>query len=241
MRLNGKRPEDMHKALGVAAEVIPRFAAREISTVEMGAGNVITRVSYKPDEYIVRVNVAASTYAEAMEARMALAEWANAAAEETAKAEPTHLHGKVYNVVLDKISPVEKRFDVCDVVFMVPDPFLYDAGLSAATGKGGKLVLYYQGTHPVEPVLTVTLDEAAEGLTLSEDGTAFFTLHGALEKGSTVEINMQTAAVLVNGQHAENRISYTGTNVDKCFRQGRHEIISSVSAAMTARWTNTWR
>jgi hypothetical protein len=51
---------------------------------------------------------------------------------------------------------------------------------------------------------------------------------------------MRTGAVLVNGEHAEEDIVYTETDMDIELAPGAHKMESSVAGTLRARWKNEW-
>lgn len=240
MRLNGKDPAQLHRCISVSGEKVPGCAERDVITVERDGGEQPVRVSVRQGEYTVTLNIAARTWDETMQARAAIAAWAAAGENLTAEAEPTRMPGKAYTVTLKSISEIEKRFGTVDVVFTVPTPILHSVAPSTASGTGGKLIIMTGGTANVQPVLRITPSTSADGISLSLDGKAFFKLRGNVNAGQTLELDIERGAVTIDGEHAEERIVYTDTDMDISLTPGRHEITCSANAAMTARWHDQW-
>ena len=111
MRFNGVDPSTLHPALSRSAEVVPGYPALNIETIDTSGGGLLAHVSVAQDTYTLRMNIAGKTYEEAMEARLALAEWAGSSRKQLAELEPTYLPGKAYSAIVKSISRIEKRFD----------------------------------------------------------------------------------------------------------------------------------
>lgn len=240
MRFNGKDPEMAHAVLSRSGETVPGMPAMDITTVETSRGELLTNVSIAQDEYTVRMNIAGRTYEEAMEARTALAAWAGSSHYQLAELEPTHIHGKAYSAIVKRISPIDKRFTTADVVFLIPRPVLHDVIERRATAEGTALSMMIGGSASTQLVICHKLTEAAEGLKMDLGGYTFFAMDGSLSAGQTVEINMHTGAVKVDGENAISRIRYTETDFDIELLPGKHTLTASAAGSLTARWRNEW-
>lgn len=240
MRYNGRDPCTLHRALSRAKEILPSYPALDIETIDTSAGSLLAHVSIVQDTYTLRMNVAAATYAEAMEARTALAEWAGSSRKQLALLEPTHMPGKAYNAIVKSISRLETRFGTVDVVFQLPRPVLYDVIQRSVTAEGTEAIVRISGSTGTQARLSIKLAEDAEDLVISADGYALFAIGGAISAGQTVETDMQTGAVLIDGEHAENRLIYTDMDPDVELLPGRHTITASASGTITARWHDQW-
>lgn len=238
MRLNGVNPETLHKCISVSAEVLPSAPERDLVTVENGRGEILTAVNHKQAEYIVRLNIAAATYPEAMQARLLIAQWA--CSTELMEAEPTHMPGKAYSVILKSISQIEKRFGTVDVVFTVPMPYLHSVQENRATATGRELAAFVGGTAKTEPVISVKPKTNVEGLQLHINGAPLVKLRGTVYAGQTVSVDLQGGGVTVDGVHAENRIIYTETDLDREFAPKRNTVTCNAEAELTARWREQW-
>ena len=240
MRFNGIDPAMIHPCISVSKEIYPSMPARDIATVETAGGDLVAHVSVQQDEAIIRINIAARTYDEAMEARLKLAEWAGSSRSETAELEPTHLPGKAYTAILKRIQAIENRFTTADVVFLLPRPVLHDIAERRATGSGTEMTFRIGGTASTQPVVAVTLTSAAEGLRMTADGVSFFAIGGSLGAGQKVEYNMRTGATTIDGVHAENKILYAEIDPDMELLPGKHTLISSAAGSLQVRWHDEW-
>lgn len=240
MRFNGVDLNLIHPSISRSSETLPGMPAMDISTIETSRGELLAKVSLEQDEYTARVNISGRTYDEAMDARLALAAWAGSSNRQTAELEPTYMPGKAYTAIVKSIGRVTKRFETVDVVFLLPRPVLHDVVERKATATGKELALNIGGTASTQLVISHVLSQAAQGLTLELGGHRFFAMEGDLKSGQTVEVNMHTAAVLVDGVHAEKRILWTETDLDVELMPGRHNLTANVPGNMTARWRNEW-
>lgn len=240
MKFNNRDPNWIHSAVRVSKEIYPSMPAREIATVETGAGDLVAHVSIQQDEAVIRMNIAGRTYKEAMDARIALAEWAGSSHNQTAELKPTHLPGKAYTAILKRITAIENRFTTADVVFMLPRPVLHDITPSKAEETGTELIFTTRGTASTQPVFRVRLNSAAEELRMEVDGVPFFAIGGQLEAGAVVEYNLQTGATTIDGVHSENRILYADIVPDIELLPGRHTLKVSKEGSMQVRWRNEW-
>lgn len=243
MRFNGVDLTAVHHALSISKEIPPGMPARDIATVGTSTGEMVTNVTTVQDEYRVRVNVAARTYDEAMTAREALAAWAMSSGKETAPLEPTHMPGRAYKAIWKSTSPFENRFDVVEVVFLLPKPMTYEVMERSRSGTSVKEVkIRNGGTAPTQPNITYKPDTDASGLTMAIDGSVFFAFRTAytLKAGAVLEVNMHTGAVTVDGVHAEENTSYTECDFDAELTPGEHTISVSTAGTLTARWNNEW-
>ena len=240
MRFNGRDPTMIHPCISVSKEIYPSMPAREIVTVETGSGELFAHVNMQQDEAIIRINIAARTYDEAAEARLALAEWAGSSQNQTAELEPTHMPGKAYSAILKRIQAIENRFTTADVVFLMPRPVLHDVARRTATGSGKEMTFRIGGTAAVQPVFALTLTGAAEGLQMNVDGIVFFAIGGSLSAGDAVEYNLQTGSTTINGARAESRILYAEIEPDIELLPGKHTLNVSAEGSMQVRWHNEW-
>lgn len=241
MRFNGVDLMTVHPAISRSQEFPPGMAKRNITTVETSRREIVAGVSMAQDEYTVRVNIAGRTYAEAMQAREKLAAWAASSGKQTAWLEPTHAHGRAYRAIVKSVGRIEKRFGTVDVTFLLADPVQYETMLQSHQATNSVLVFHVSGSADIEPEISFTASEAAESLKIMHNGAPLISMDGAIAAGDTVEIALETGALTVNGEHAENRIVYTETDFDAEFEPGRHELTASCGGTLKARWRNAWQ
>ena len=240
MRFNNRDPNLIHPRISVSKEIYPSAPKREIVTVETGSGELVAHVNMAQENATIRVNIAARTYDEAMEARLALTEWAASSRNQTAELEPTHLPGKAYAAILDRITPLENRFTTVDVVFLLPRPVLHNVAQRRAETTGTELTFATGGTASTQAVIRAVISQAAQEVRMEMDGCLFFAIGGGVNTGQTVEYNMRTGATTIDGVHAENRILYADIDPDIELLPGKHTLRSSVPGTLQARWHNEW-
>lgn len=240
MRFNGTDPETIHHAVSVNKEIYPSTPDTDIAVVETTEGDLVANVNIRGSEATIRLNIAARTYDEAMEARLAIAEWAAGRRNRTAELEPTHLPGKAYGAILDRITPVEQRFAPVDVVFMLPRPILHETTVRKISGTGTQLTFRTGGSAPTAPALEITTEEDTQELWLEVDGVKVFAIGGGVNAGQNVSYDMKTGRTTVDGASAENRILYVDINPDAELLPGKHTLTTSTAGTLTVRWQNEW-
>lgn len=241
MRFNGVDIRTVHPALSVNTEIYPGAARREIITVRGNSGETLAGYQEERDEAVIRVNIAAKSKAEAMDVRALLAAWAASSGEKTAQLEPTHWHGKAYDAILSEITAPEfsRGFATVDVVFILPRPYAKDVASSSASGVG-EMICSIGGTARCRPVIKQTIDMAANSLTWSADGVAFFRIDGRVSTGDVVEADFSAGSLTINGVHSEAMIDYTATTWAPKLTPGLHTITSTNAGSIEARWHNEW-
>lgn len=243
MRFNGKDIRHVHRAISIAKEIPPGMPNREITTIETARGDEVSAVDVMQDTYRVRVNIAARSLEEAWRVRELLAEWAMSSGKQTAELEPTRAPGKAYDAIIKSISRPEFVFGFAtvDVDFLLPRPVMHEMIEKTASGTGTKEITFrVGGSVSVQPAFSVVLSEAANGLTMTVDGKTFLQLKGRYSAGDEVDVLISTSAVMVNGEHAEGNIVYTGTDMDIELAPGPHRFGSSAAGTLRARWRNEW-
>ena len=241
MRFNGIDIRSVHPALSVNKEIPPGMAKREVVTVRGNSGETLAGYQEERDTYTVRVNIAGKTREEAWRVRALLAAWAASSGENTAPLEPTHWRGKVYDAILESISPPEFvcGFATVDVVFALPHPYANDANTSSAKGAG-EVSFDVGGTARTMPTIRQTMAADADGLTWMLDGETFMRLDGAIAAGAEVEADFIEGGVTIDGTHVETMIDYTRSTWQPRFTPGRHKLTSSDAGEIKARWKNEW-
>lgn len=240
MRFNGKELNRLHPAISRSREFPPGMAKRNITTMETTNGDIVGDVRMAQDEYMVRVNIAARSEREAMEARERLAAWAGSSGKQTAWLEPTHAHGRAYKAIAKSVGRIEQRFGTVDVVFMLPDPVMYDSMMQSHQATDRELVFMVAGSAPIQPEISFTASAASEGLQIAHDGKTIIAIKDRINRGDTVEVMLETGALLINGVHDEKRMIATECDLDEEFGQGRHVLSVSAAGTLKARWRNGW-
>lgn len=241
MRFNGAELMTVHPAISRSKEFPPGLAKRDITTFETSNGEIVADVTRAQDEYTVRVNIAARSYTEAMQARDRLAAWAAGSGRQAAWLEPTHAPGRAYKAIVKSVGRIEQRFGTVDVVFMLPDPVMYETMLQSHQATNKELVFQVAGSAAIQPEIGFTASSAAEGLKITHNGTNLFSIDGEISAGDEVWIALESGAVTVNGEHAEDRTVYTETDFDAEFEPGRHVLEASAEGTLRARWRNAWQ
>lgn len=241
MIYNGVDLMSVHPRISIAKEIPPGMAPRTVRTIPTQYGEILAGVDIEQDEYIVRVNIGARRRAEAWEARAALAAWATSAGGNAAQLVPTHWPQVAYDAVASRIDPPEFRFGfgTVDVTFVLPTPTAYELRTKRAAGDGYVLI-DVGGSADAEPSITVTAAADSDGMLLTLDNETFWQISGQISTGDVIEISMQQGSLIINGEHAEQRIVYTATRWRPGFSPGRHAIVSSVAGRVEATWHNRW-
>lgn len=240
MRFNGKSVYDVHRSISIDKEIPPGMTERDINTVSGWDGETVAGTSYKRGAYIVRVNISCNSADEAWRVRQLLAEWATSSGERTGMLEPTHWPGRAYDAIADSISnPEFKRgFATVTVTFVLPRPIAYNVRYSYASGTGSAS-MQVLGSAGCKPIIKKTMTSAQSGASFALDGASFFKLKGSFSAGDVIEIGTKAGSVIINGQHAEDRVDYTASRWRHGFGQGAHKI-TSAGGDLEVRWRDEW-
>lgn len=243
MRFNGKDLMHVHRAISIAKEIPPGMAARNITTTAASRGEYVVNVDTVQDVYKVRVNIACRSVEEAWRVRELLAGWAGSSGDETAELEPTRTPGKAYSAIVKSISRPEFKFGFAtvDVEFLLPRPVMHEMiEKTASKTDATEMAFQVGGTASVQPSFSFTAKSAANALRLTVDGKTVLRWNGRLRAGDTLEVLLETGAVLVNGEHAESDIVYTETDLDVELAPGMHTLGATATGTLRARWRNEW-
>ena len=240
MRFNGKDLGEIHRAVSRSREFPPGMPAREITISETGNGGIVANVVTKPDEYVVRVNIAAKNYEEAEEAREAIAAWALSSGKQTGMLEPKWAKGKAYDAIAKSISRAEKRFTTVDVTFTLPEPTMYTIEESVQQAEGMTLTANVGGTAPTEPVLEISPAEDCEDLYIVVNGEMYCVLKGAFTAHHIITIDTKTGEIMLDYQHIEERIAYAWCSMETEFVPGENVIGINTTGTIKARWHDRW-
>lgn len=244
MRFNGKDLMHVHRAISIAKEIPPGMPARDITTVAASRGEDVANVATIQDVYTVRVNIACRSVEEAWRVRGLLAAWATSSGNVAAELEPTRTPGKAYSAIARSISRPEFKFGFAtvDVEFMLPRPVMHDMTQKTASKTGAESMSFMiGGTASVQPSFSFAPDANVNGLSLTMDGKTFFRYKGRMNAGSTLEVVLETGAVLVDGEHDEPNIVYTDTDFDIELKPGSHTLGATAAGTLRARWRDEWQ
>ena len=241
MKFNGVDIRSVHPALSINKEIPPGMAKRSVVTVSGNQGETMAGVTQESDKYTVRVNIAGKSKEEAWRVRALLAAWATSSGEHTAQLEPTHWRGKVYDAIVESISPPEFTIGhaMVDVVFALPHPYAHDTTRSGAKGAG-EVAMQVGGTRRATPVIRQAMAEDAETLVWTLDGAAFMRLDGAIRAGAVIEADFGSGSLTIDGEHMEPMINFDQTTWQPGFTPGRHTLASTDAGEIEARWHSEW-
>ena len=241
MRFNGVDIRDVHRAVSVEKEIPPGMPEMTIETAQGWDGETFVGRTMGRGSYVVRVNIACREREEAWRVRALLVAWAMSSGNATAELEPTYWPGVAYDAVAGSISDPEfvRGFGKVTVTFILPRPVAHDVAESRVSGNGSVSMLVC-GSMPCRPVIRQVLAVESSELVLTLDGKAFFTVSGSFNAGQVVEIDTGRAALIVDGAHAEERVSVTDTVWRPGFVPGLHTLSSSDTGTLEARWRNEW-
>lgn len=241
MLFNGTDLMYVHPAISIAKEIPPGMPARELRTIKRKRGELLTGFDLIQDEYVVRVNVAGKSREIAWEARAALAEWATSSGQETALLEPTHWPGVAYDAIAKDIQPPEFTFGfgVIEVSFALPEPVAHDVFPTVVRDNSG-VTMRVGGSWDCEPVITYTAGGSANGLAMLLDGKKLLRLSGDIAANDVIKLDIRDGSLTINGNHAEDRIIYTDTDLLLPFTPGTHELVTGADGTLEARWHNRW-
>lgn len=240
MRFNGIDLLTLHPDISIAKEIPPGMAEKNIRTIEQRRSERITGVDVMQGEYIVKVNLAATTWEEAWWLRTLVAGWASSSGENTAELEPTHWPSVVYDAIAKSIEAPKFTFHqaVMEVVFTLPEPFARDQIISIAKGTN-KAIMQIGGTAEARPQITFTPDTGTPLLQLFANDKAFFAVKD-VAKGENIAIDMDKGTLTIDGLPAMERIDYMHTDWAPGFLPGVYTITADVAGTIEARWYNRW-
>lgn len=242
MRYNGVDPKTLHRAISIDKEIPPGISGREVVTVRGNAAEHYAGAEPKRSEYRVRVNIAARSPEEAWRVRALLARWA-AGNGQPAPLESGKWPGMAYDAVVKTIGSPEfvRGFATVEITFVLPDGAAYEVRTSRASGTGGNVNMYVDGSETARPVISQKMNGASDGLTWSLDGAPLLTFSGTVNSGSTVEMDLQNSSLTIDGVHVEADADWTATDWQPTFLPGKHTISSSNGGEMQVRWHNRWQ
>ena len=250
MKYNGIDPTTLHAGISIAKEIPPGTVTSQLETLGGSTGEIIIGRTIQQGEYIVRVNIAGKSTAQAWEIRKLLAGWACAADQVTHKLIPTHWTDVYYDAILKEISPPEFLFGfaVIDVIFAIPRPIACSVRGTVFEGEDGvsENTVNIGGSSYARPQIILMMN-AGTGLSLKVDGVVLLALTVSFAKDDIEEINIDTSYVRVRKRSAwstaNSRIDYTQTDFQKlaeAFSPGEHTITCEEASMITGNWRDEW-
>lgn len=241
MKFNGVDPTTVHPAIRVNKEIPPGMATRQLRTLAATDGEILTGKETSAGRYIVRINIAARTPAEAWEVREKLAAWANGSGEGTNELEPTHRPERIYDAAVESIGDpeFEPRFAVVDVTFLLPRPIARSRTISAAQGVGEVSFQIY-GSATARPVIRQTLAEDTQRVAWTMDGRPLLDVIGEFTAGQVIEMDTTREKLTIDGETAMTAINPQATRWRPGFTPGVHAILSTDGGMVEMRWHEEW-
>ena len=241
MKFNGVDPTTVHPAIRVSKEIPPGMATRQNRTLAATDGEILTGKETGAGRYVVRINIAARTPAEAWEVREKLAAWASGSGEGTNELEPTHRPERVYDAAVESISEpeFEPRFATVDVTFLLPRPIARSKAQSAAQG-GGEVSFQIYGSSAARPVIRQVLAADAERVTWTLDGKSLLDVISAFVAGQVIEMDTTREKLTIDGEAAMTAINPQATRWRPGFTPGVHAIRSTDGGTVEMRWHEEW-
>lgn len=241
MKFNGVDPTTVHPAIRISKEIPPGMPTRQLRTLAASDGEILTGKETGAGRYVVRINIAARTPAEAWEAREKLAAWADGSGEGTNELEPTHRPERVYDAAVESISDpeFEPRFAVVDVTFLVPRPIARSRTLSTARGTG-RISLNVTGSSRPRPVIRQTLKASAQRVTWTMDGREMLDVSGSFAAGQVLEMDTAHERLTIDGAVSMTVINPQASRWRPGFTHGAHTIQSTDGGEMEMRWHEEW-
>lgn len=250
MKFNGVDPRSLHRAISINKEIPPGTAASQLETLSGATGEIIVGRTIQQGEYIVRVNIAAKSKAEAWEVRRLLAAWARPTDSQTRELVPTHWPSVAYDAILKEISPPEFVFGFAtvDVIFALPRPIAHDRTASIDKTDAEELTVKIGGTSYARPAIRATVTQSAPGLTLYVDGEICVRIVTPVEAGDVITIGDDAGIDLYDASagttvDAADRVDYTQTDIQGMWERltpGRHTLHTAPKAALEIRWRSEW-
>lgn len=243
MKYNGVDPTTLHAGISIAKEIPPGAPTSQLETLSGSAGEIVAGRTLKQAEYIVRINVAGKTRAEAWAIRALIAKWACATESVPHELEPSHWPGIAYDAVLKEISPPEFAFGfgVIEVVFAIPRPISHGTSERSASGSTS-VTINVQGSSYIRPKITVTT-RAASRAEIAVDGKVYAAVDYSFSAGNSLVLETDPPKVrIVSGGssvEADKYVDYTVTDFDamcKALTTGTHRLNCNQASAITARW-----
>lgn len=243
MKYNGVDPTTLHAGISIAKEIPPGAPTSQLETLSGSAGEIVAGRTLKQAEYIVRINVAGKSRAEAWTIRALLAKWACATDSVPHELEPSHWAGMAYDAVLKEITPPEFvfGFGVIEVVFAIPRPIAHGTYARSASGSTSATISV-QGSSYIRPEITITT-RAVSRVEIAVDGKVYAAVDYVFPAGSSlVVVNDPPRVEIVRAGStiaADEYVDYTVTDFDamcKALSPGTRRLSCNQASAIAARW-----
>lgn len=249
MRFNGVDPTTLHAGISIAKEIPPGAPTSQLETLTGSTGEIVAGRTLKQAEYIVRINIAGKSRAEAWDIRARLAAWAGAAETTTHELIPSHWQGYAYDAILKEISPPEFTFGfaVVDVIFTIPRPIAHGtvnrtATKSTTDGSGVSLNVNVLGSSYIRPTIQITT-LATSRVEITVSGTVYAAVGYNFAAGDILKVQCDPPAVEItsggNTIAADRYVDYTVTDFEalcKALTPGIRYIGSAQASRIYALW-----
>lgn len=240
MRYENISPRTLGEKISIKKERLPDIT-NEIDLLETNTGMLIGSVRREAAIYSLEVNVAERNGKNANEAWLRLAAWAKNGGQ-TGRLEPEALQGKAYDAIFESITPVEtvSKNGTCKITWLVTSPHPYSVAQSVAAGTDGIVTIWNAGSTPATFSMEITPETTQNGLTISMDGKAFFSMTGTVAAGKKVTVDMEKELITVDGADKSSSVTWDSTDYTVLIEPGRHTISSSAGGKITVRWHERW-
>lgn len=254
MKYNGIDPTKLHRGISIAKEIPPGTIDSQLETLKGSSGETVAGRTHKASEYIVRVNIAGVTRAEAWDMRAILAEWACPMDEVTHELIPSHWPRRAYDAIFKEISPPEFTFGFAtvDVVFTVPRAVAHDLAVrnskkADTDGTGVKLGVNVQGTTYIQPTITIKT-KAVHRVEVSVGGKVCFAINYDFADGDSLQVRTDNSSVHIRHAGgellpADRYVDYIATDLEamcKALMPGLRTIQSEQAQEIAAVWRDAY-
>lgn len=254
MKYNGIDPTKLHRGISIAKEIPPGTIDSQLETLNGSSGEIIAGRTPRTSEYIVRINIAGVTRAQAWDIRAILAAWACPMEEVTHELIPSHWPRRAYDAIFKEISPPEFVFGkaVVDVVFTVPRAVAHDLALrysrkTDSDGSGVKLGMNVLGTSYIRPTITIKTKEA-QRVEVSVGEKVCFAINYDFDNGDVLQVQTDPPAVKIShaGDEllpADQHVDYIVTDMEamcKRLAPGLRTIQSGQAQEIAAVWRDEY-
>lgn len=250
MKFNNVDPRTLHPRISIAKEIPPGTVTSQLETLAGSTGEIVVGRTIQQGEYIVRMNIAGKTWAEAWQIRQMIAGWARGTDAQTCELIPTHWPEVHYDALLKEITPPEfvKGKAVIDVIFAVPRPIaVSNVDNTTEVTTSGIIKPVIGGTSHARPAITGYC-KGSTGFNVSVGTKKYVGLTGSFAAGEHVEISTNPPQVRVQSVDgvwtiANNRVDYTATDFQalaEAFTPGQKTVMCPQASQVSISWRDEW-